>query len=68
MRKLKLHEGWRRGIEPFLFFDELNVTRDDGAPLTDDDRTFVSQNREELIFEIKDLTYGPRVSFDGFLV
>ena len=67
MRKLKLNEGWLRGIEPFIFFGELNASRTDGTPLTDGDRLFVSRNKEELVFEIKDLTYGPRVRFESFI-
>ena len=67
METLPLKECYQRGLSVFLFFDELNASRDDGEPLTENDRGFLRENRDFLIFEIKDQTYGPRVSFDLFL-
>ena len=55
-----LKQAWGKGLEIFLYGNKLQARRKDG-PLTDGDKIFLNENKLELVFEIKDLTYGPRV-------
>ena len=63
----KLKECYRRGLEVFLFFGELNAGRDDGKPLTEDDRVFLKKNKPEIVLELGSLLDGVKVSYDSFL-
>ena len=62
-----LKQCWGRGLNALLYFGKLSAGRDDGAPLTESDRTFIRMNKKEIIGEIKNLTSGQRVSFDQLL-
>lgn len=64
MRLLKM--AWAEGLEVFLYNDKLNVRRGEG-PLTDAGKRFIQKYKDDLTFEIKNLTYGPRINFDAFL-
>lgn len=64
MKMLRL--AWANGLEPFLYDGKLQARRKNG-PLTDADKNFLQENKDWLIFELKDLTYGPRVCFDRFI-
>ncbi len=64
---------WQRGLTVFLYFGELNATRDDGAPLAQADRIFIRMNKTEIIEEIKkpgiridaEKFYGPALMADA---
>jgi len=62
-----LRKAWSEDLEVFLYDGKLNARRSDG-PLTDGDKAFLKKNKDELIFELKDISYGPRVSFDQFIL
>ena len=57
-----LRQCWRREIEAFLFFGELNARRITGTPLTEADRIFIRMNKPEIIEEIKSISAGKRIS------
>ena len=61
-----LKKCWRRGIEPFLFFGELNAHRIDRASLTDTNRAFIRTNKQIIIEEIRNLSTGKRISGEEF--
>lgn len=62
-----LKKCWQRGIEPFLFFDELQAHRIDREPLTESDQLFIRTNKIEIILEIRNIAEGERINFDKFL-
>ena len=61
-----LKKCWQRGIEPFLFFGELNAHRIDGASLTEPDRIFTRMNKTEIIEEIRNISSGTSIDGDEF--
>ena len=63
---MTLKKCWQRGIEPFLFFDEFNAHRIDGAPLTDSDRIFIRMNKNEIMEEIRGISAGIRIEGEQF--
>ena len=57
---------WKRGLTIFLYFDELNATRDDGAALSEEDTVFLQKHKAAIIEEITILSSGTRISGEDF--
>jgi len=47
-----LRKSWQRGLEPFLFFGKFTARRTDGKKLTDDDKSFIRENKKKIVEEI----------------
>jgi hypothetical protein len=56
------------GIEIYLYGGELSAHCRDGSDLPTAVVDFIKLYKDEIIFDLADSIYGPRVNFDQFIL